>query len=165
MKILILGHGEHGKDKLAKFIRDIHGLTFESSSWAVAELVAFPRLQDWYRNLKECYEDRRDHRLLWKNMITAYNTPDKARLQREVLKRCDMYVGLRCDQEFAAGKHLYDLILWVDASQRHPVDPSMSIEFDPSCMIKIDNNGTIADLVEQVSYGSELHSLIEGAAA
>lgn len=38
-KILILGHGQHGKDTAAEFLTQEFGLSFISSSWFVMEEV------------------------------------------------------------------------------------------------------------------------------
>jgi hypothetical protein len=152
MKILILGHGEHGKDTVAEIIThctglfgtDFTGLRFESSSRAAAELAVMPALAEkyGYKTVEECFDDRRNHREEWKQLITDYNTPDKSRLCREIIARCDGYVGMRCPEEYAAVKHLFDYVIWVDASKRKPLDPSMGIERDDS-MAVIDNNDCI----------------------
>lgn len=152
-RILILGKGGHGKDTMAEIISDLYGLSFQSSSFAACEKAVMPTLckKYGYKSAQECYDDRRNHREEWKQLITDYNTPDKSRLCREILAENDMYVGMRCADEFAASKHLFDEIYYVDASDRVPEeDPTMKIEFDPSYMTWIDNNGTIHDLVEQI---------------
>jgi hypothetical protein len=147
MKLLILGHGEHGKDTVACMLRDLCGITFRSSSEAACEIAVFPYLSeiygydDWY----ECYADRRNHREEWRYLITEYNTPDKAKLCREIIATNDCYVGMRCPLEYAASKPLFDAVIWVDAGNRKPLDPSMGIAPDTG-MIWIDNSGTLPDL-------------------
>lgn len=154
MKILILGHGDHGKDEVAKLIQKFTGLTFTSSSMAAAEKTVFPVLRDkyGYRNVEECFNDRRNHRAEWKQLISDYNTPRKDRLIEEVLKESDMYVGIRCPLEFAAGRHRFDLIVWVDASERKPSDPSMGIKYEPRKMFRVDNNGTKGELYNDIMF-------------
>jgi hypothetical protein len=147
MKILLLGHGEHGKDTVAEIITELTGLRFESSSHAAAELAVMPKLAEkyGYKTVQECFEDRRNHRDEWRQLITDYNTPDKTRLCREILARCDGYVGMRCPIEYAAVKHLFDVVIWVDARKRKPIDPSMGVEREPG-MVLIGNNGHTMDL-------------------
>lgn len=147
MKFLILGHGRHGKDTLAEMLRDMCGLTFQSSSWAAAEIAVFPVLAPryGYKTVQECFDDRANHREEWRQCITDYNAPDKGRLCREILETSDCYVGMRCPLEFAAVRHLFDAVIWVDALDRHPPDPSMSIPPD-SDMLLVDNNGSIDEL-------------------
>lgn len=152
MKLLILGHGDHGKDEAAEIIERTFGLSFTSSSRAACEKAVFPimRVTHGYSTPEACYADRGNHRLEWKELISFYNTPDKARLVKEVLTEHDTYVGLRCDLEYAAAKELFDVIIWIDASLRKPLEPTMKIAFDPEYMIRIDNNGDICYLTTQL---------------
>lgn len=150
MKVLILGHGSHGKDTLAEMVAHITSLSFTSSSRAACEKAVFPFIEPKYASIKACYHDRRNHRETWKRLIGEYNTPDKARLIKEVLAEHDIYVGLRCPEEYAAGKHLFSHTFWVDASRRLPLDPSMNIEYDPACMTWVDNNGSKEDFIRNV---------------
>jgi len=139
-KILILGHGEHGKDTVADMITEFTGLRFESSSLAAAEIAVWPHMPE-YPSAQACYDDRRNRREEWRRLITEYNTPDKARLCREILTRCDGYIGMRCPDEYAASRDLFDYVLWVDARQRIDThDPTMRIPLDEQ-MIVINNNG------------------------
>jgi hypothetical protein len=128
-------------------LRDMVGLTFRSSSEAACEIAVFPWLSDiyGYTTPEECFNDRAQHREEWRSLITQYNTPDKGKLCREILQTSDCYVGMRCPLELAATRHLFGLVLWIDASARHPADPSMGIERDRN-MLMINNNGTIGDL-------------------
>lgn len=151
MKILILGHGQHGKDTFAELMRDRFKLTFESSSraalraitgkLAAATGVCNPEMQ---------YASRALHRDLWRDLIAEYNSPDKSRLAREILQHSDMYVGMRSRDEFDASRHLFDVIYFVDASLRMPPEPSMTIPYDPDTMIYIDNHGRLQDLIALV---------------
>jgi hypothetical protein len=143
MNFLILGHGWHGKDTAAEIMRDEFGLTFTSSSYAAAEIAVRPHLSKTYDTAEDCYNDRRNHRDEWRRLITQYNTPDKSKLCREILAKTDIYVGMRCPEEYAASKHLFDVVLWVDRSEVVGQDRTMQIEFDPNEMIYIDNNGLL----------------------
>ena len=142
-KILILGHGEHGKDTIANIITDLTGLRFESSSRAAAELAVWPKMPQ-YTTAQRCFDDRRNHREEWKRLITDYNAPDKSRLCREIISRRDGYIGMRCPLEYESVRHLFDFVLWVDASKRKPDDPTMGILRECG-MVLIDNNGTPSD--------------------
>lgn len=152
MKVLILGSGNHGKDTVAEIIRELYGLEFLSSSRATCEEVVYPVLSPkyGYESPEECYNDRHNHRQEWFNLISEYNTPDKSSLTKLILGKSDVYVGLRCPIELEASRHLFDHILWVDASDRHPKEPSMRIEYDPQSMILIDNNGSECDLEDEI---------------
>lgn len=153
MKILILGHGRHGKDSVAEMLHDLCGLTFQSSSWFAAEKAVFPYLAPMYGydTVQECFDDRAQHREEWRQLITDYNPPeDKGKLCRELLATSDCYVGMRCPLEYAAVRPLFDIVLWVDASLRCPPDPSMGIELDDD-MVVINNNYDLFHLREQVT--------------
>lgn len=152
MKLLILGHGHHGKGTAAEFFKEITGLDYLDSSWAAAEMVVFPVLgpKYGYETVEECHADRRSKRIEWRDLITAYNTPDKSRLATEILEKVDVYVGMRCPQEFEASKHLFDNILWIDASEREREDPSMGIMFDSRCMTWISNNRDVLAMYDQI---------------
>jgi len=156
MKILVLGHGGHGKDETAKVLESWMGLSWISSSQAAAEMV-YPVLAELYgyESVQECWEQRKNCRSEWRQLISDYNTPDKGRLCREILAHHDCYVGMRCHLEYAATKELFGLILWVDAANRMPQDPSMTIPFNAQTMVRIDNNGP----------QSALHKTVETAVA
>ena len=149
-KVLILGHGRHGKDTLAEYLEKYFGIPFISSSFGAAEAI-FAGLQYFtdfkYEYVEDAFEDRHNYRPLWKQLITEYNADDKARLCKEILSKSDCYVGMRCKEEYEASKHLFDLVIWVDASERIGyIDPTMGIEFDDS-MFHVDNNGDEANLM------------------
>jgi hypothetical protein len=95
MKLVICGHGRHGKDTVGEIIRELTGMTFRSSSDICCEHAVFPTLSKkyGYKTLEECYADRINHRKEWFDLIVEYNTPDLAKLGRIILTNYDMYVG------------------------------------------------------------------------
>lgn len=154
-KILLLGHGRHGKDTVADILKDQLGYRLVSSSEFAAEKVMMPFFGDKYATVDDCYEDRHtgNNREVWFQQIQAYNTPDKAKLASDILQVADIYVGMRCPQEFAAAKDLFDVIVWVDATARGlPPEGagSFGIPYDPDTMVWLDNNGTLERLEERV---------------
>lgn len=154
-KLLILGHARHGKDTFAEILRDNFGLSFKSSSEAAAEIFIFDELKDkfGYSTFEECFEDRHNHRPLWHEMIADYNKDDRARLAKGILELNDCYVGMRNDLEIDECKRqeLFDLIVWVDASDRLPLEPSESFRINISqADIIVPNNGTYEEFVERV---------------
>ena len=147
MKLLLIGTGRSGKDSLCEYVRDIYGLSYKGSSEIACEKVIYPQLKDRYNSIEECMADRHngDNRTLWFKLISEYNTPDKSRLVREVLSEYDLYSGLRCKEEFEASKHLFDLIIWVDAEERLGVtedSSSITITKDDADII-IENNADL----------------------
>jgi dephospho-CoA kinase len=154
-KLLILGHGRHGKDTFAEILRDNFGLKFVSSSQAAADIFIYDELKDkyGYETPEECYEDRSNHRPEWYQLICDYNKEDRTKLAQGILDMADCYVGMRDRDEIEAcmSNGLFDLIIWVDASERLPLESADSFNIDKSCAdIIIENNTTLEDFTEKV---------------
>lgn len=150
-KLLIIGHGRHGKDSFAEILRDEHGYKFTSSS----EFVGAECIWDnWgcakYDSFDAMYADRAQHRQVWFELIAAYNTPDKTKTAATMLQRgFDLYVGMRRRDELdacnAAG--LFDAVVWIDRSLHCPNEPADSMELTAEdAHIVVDNNGSLDDL-------------------
>jgi len=144
-KLLILGHQRHGKDTFAEILHEEFGLTFVSSSQAAADIFIYDELKDkyGYKTSEECFEDRVNHRAEWYNMICEYNVSDRARLAKGILENSDCYVGMRDRDEIdeCMKQGLFDIIIWVDASERLPQEDPSSFNIDKSCAdIIVENN-------------------------
>jgi hypothetical protein len=164
-KLLLLGPGRHGKDTVAEMLREEFGLKFISSSLFAAERVMMPYFKSigkHYDNVGDCFDDRHTghNRAVWHEQIQGYNSPDKAKLAREILEESDIYVGMRCCIELKASAHLFDHIIWVDASGRGiPMEDSssMTVVYDPGSMWKINNDGTLENLRKRVrTFGEQV---------
>lgn len=163
-RLLIMGYARHGKDTVCELLRDLYGFRFTSSSQFCAERVVFPALQERYAELtimekpdvpiyetaQQCFDDRANHRKLWYDLITAHNTPDLARLGREIFEGHDVYCGIRNAREFHALRNagVFDVAIWVDASAR-----GLPAEGKDSCTVEpwmadfvLDNSGSLDDL-------------------
>lgn len=175
LKIILVGHGRHGKDTAAEMLRDQHGLRFMSSSLFCAEKVMLPAFEKAlgfqpYKNAEDCFDDRhatngndrgarwvmgvgRDNRRFWFNSIRDYCTPDKARLAREIFADHDMYVGIRDRRELWAAQLIPNVLtVWVDASGRLPPEDGGSMNIEPwMADVVLDNNGTLEDLSASVA--------------
>lgn len=154
-KILILGHARHGKDTFAEILRDHFGLKFKSSSVAASEIFLYDTLKDkyGYGTPEECFEDRVNHRQEWHELIVDYNKDDRARLAKDILKDADCYVGMRSGMEIEECKNqgLFDIIVWVDASERLPLEPKESFNIDISYAdFIVPNHGTYEEFEERV---------------
>ena len=154
MKILILGHMRSGKDTLAELFNEHFGLSFMSSSQASADFFLYDQLKDKYGYIspEECFNDRVNHREEWYLAICDYNKNNRARLAQDILSKVDCYVGMRDKEEFneCVNQKLFDLIIWVDASKRLPLEPGTSININMSdADIVIENNGSYEEFVEK----------------
>ena len=155
MKLLITGHGRHGKDTTCALLRDHFGLTFVSSSCFVAERAVRPYLAERgfvYNTLEACYVDRHRNdamRAMWFDAIVDFNRHDLARMGRELFATHDIYCGLRNIKELDAQRRegVFSTSIWVDRSKHLPPEPPTSMTIQPSdCDYILDNNGTLADL-------------------
>jgi len=154
-KILILGHARHGKDTFAEILRDHFDLKFKSSSVAASEIFLYDTLKDkyGYQTPEECFEDRVNHRQEWHELIVDYNKDDRARLAKAILKDADCYVGMRSGLEIEECKRqgLFDIIVWVDASERLDPEPKESFNIDISYAdFIVPNHGTYKEFEERV---------------
>lgn len=147
-KILVCGDGGHGKDEFCESL----GVSFISSSRAALDKVIWPsvlRLEGHYASKEACFKDRRNHRDTWFRLISEYNLDDPTRLAREILAENRVYCGMRSRREFYASEEegLFDITVWVDASDRLPNTRDSSNEIlRDYCDIVVFNNGTVLDL-------------------
>ena len=160
-KLLILGDARHGKDTVGTILQEEYDYKFSSSSWFCAQETIWP---NWgcavYGSIHEMFEDRVNHRVLWMQMISAYNTPDKAKTARTMIERgSDMYVGMRRADELAECRRqgIFHKVVWVDRSEHLPREVG-STDLDPSMAdVILDNNGSLEDLKRNVrAFHAEL---------
>ena len=154
-KLLLIGAARWGKDTLAELLNEEFGYTFESSSQSAANIFLYDLLKEkyGYKTPEECFEDRVNHRQEWYEAICEYNKDDKARLAKGILERSDCYVGMRDRYEIeeCMRQGIFDLIIWVDASNRLPMEDASSFNIDKSCAdIIIENDGTYEQFKEKV---------------
>ena len=163
-KLLVIGHGRHGKDTVCEILRDKYGYSFESSSRFCSKLFIYDQLKDkyGYSNEEQCYADRHNHRAEWYDAICDYNVPDAARLGREIFSAHDIYCGLRNKREFFAMKNtgVFDYAIWVDRSNHLPPESKDSMSLEQwMADFTIDNNSTLEDLYFNVDQLiTHLHS-------
>lgn len=163
-KLLVIGHGRHGKDTVCEILRNKFNYSFESSSQFCSKLFIYDLLKNKYNysSEEECYSDRHNHRAEWYNAICDYNIPDAARLGREIFKAHDIYCGLRNKREFFAMKNtgVFDYAIWVDRSDHLPAESKDSMSLEQwMADYTVDNNGTIEDLefnVNQLMHYSKI---------
>lgn len=150
MRLFVVGPGRHGKDTVAQMIKGRLGLDFASSSEFVAKKACRPWLKEVYGieydTLEECYADRINHRAKWREAIENYCGDDLQRMSREIFQEHDVYVGIRRRKEFLASKHLANISVWVDASERiKEQDESLDI-LESDCDVTVTNNGGLEEL-------------------
>jgi len=156
LKLLVIGHGRHGKDTVCEILRDKYNYSFESSSRFCSRKFIFNNLKDkyGYDNEEQCYADRHNHRAEWYDAICNYNVPDASRLGREIFQEHDIYCGLRNKKEFHAMRNtgVFDYAIWVDRSDHLPKEAKTSMSLEQwMADFTIDNNGTLQELEFNVS--------------
>jgi dephospho-CoA kinase len=150
-QILLIGHAQHGKDTTAEIMKELYGFRYESSSVAASRIFLFDVLKKKYGYLtpEQCYEDRVNHRDEWYDLICEYNSVDRARLAKEIMRNGDMYVGMRDDEEIQECRRqgVFDLVIGV-FDPRKPLEPATSFNIDIWEMSDfiIPNSGTLYDL-------------------
>lgn len=161
--LYIIGEGGHGKDTFAEYLSRVSGLGFVSSSWFMAERVVFPALKDrhGYTTVKQCFDDRRNHREEWYNIIAGAN-PTGSELSSALFKEHPIYVGLRNKRELDAvlgDSRFKPCVIWVDRSAVLEPEPATSMSLTKECAnIIIDNNGSLDSLkAEAFKIACSLH--------
>ena len=153
LKLMLVGYARHGKDTVADILVETFGLRKEDSSQFAGKQVMMPYFASKgivYPDWESCYKDRVNHRQEWFEQIKAYNTPDEARLAREIYEVSDIYVGIRRKEEFEAVKRegLFNYSIWVDRSKHAPPEPTTSNTMTKEMAdYVIDNNGTLEQLI------------------
>lgn len=148
MKLMVMGHGQHGKGTFCAIAAHEFGLKCTSSSLFACHAFIFQAMKGQYSSMAECYADRHNHRALWYRMILDFNTPDLTRLGRGIFEQHQIYDGIRDINEFSALKSagLFDLAIWVDASERMPKEDASSISVHRGCAdLVIENNDSQAE--------------------
>lgn len=151
MKILILGHAGHGKDEVAKILVKKFGLQFYSATEYINEYIVYPALRDNYKSKEDCLLDKNNNRSLWYDLV--YDS--KIDIVKEVLKKSDIYVGLRDISMLLKCIHnkTFDLILCVYNPLLKTEDTSsMTIPLFMYSDIVILNNKDLQSLEDKVSY-------------
>jgi dephospho-CoA kinase len=155
IKLLILGNARHGKDTFAEILKNNFGLSFISSSQAASDIFIYDKLKDKYnyKSPVECFNDRVNHRTEWYELIKEYNKEDRAKLAKEILQMADCYVGMREREEITECRKqcIFDIIIWIDASERLPMEDKSSFNIDKKCAdILMENNGTLKEFEHKV---------------
>lgn len=146
---------QHGKTTMANMLLDEYNLTFKDSSEVAAEIFIYDKLKHKYdyKNFKECLNDRKQHRPEWFKLICDYNLKDKSRLGKEILKRENIYVGMRSNEELqkCIEENLFNLIIGIYRTI-YPHEPKISFDINiwETCDIIIPNDGSLIDLKKRI---------------
>lgn len=153
-KLLVLGHGRHGKDTACEMIKEL-GYTYRPTSKLLSDLFIFDYLKEThgYKNSEDCYNDRHNHRSIWYKLIQDYCRDDLTRLGKQVFAQYNVYCGLRDFKQLDAMRksQVFDYAIWVDRSSVVPQEPSTSMTIHQSmCDFMIDNNADTEHLKKNI---------------
>ena len=152
-KLMVCGYGEHGKDEACRYIAEKTTLRYKlSTSEMFAEIVfAAVGAHMGYKNVQECWDDRRNHRQLWYEIIVDQNA--NLRVYHAHLLMTDILNGIRNPAEFKQllQENIVQLAIWVDASVRKASTISSECKITPDmCHVYIDNNRDLPYLYSQL---------------
>lgn len=142
-----------GKDTMAEYLRDNYNLKFASSSQKALDVFLYDVLKNKY-NLKynsrqEAFEDRVNHRPIWKDEISNFNDPNPYKLASIIMEDNDIYVGMRDPKELS--RDIFDLVVWVDSSKRLKEESSDSMLMkEEMADYVIDNNSSIENFYKNI---------------
>ena len=156
MKIMVLGHKDHGKTTVAEMLHSRFGFRFTDTTKGVVELTkAFIRKnpQPGIPEFECLYGSNKDSvRAVMVKALADYNQKNPSRFIKEQYKVCDVYAGCRSSTEYEAAKDIIDFTFWVQDPRKEENDPTMDIVFDPNTMIHINNNGSLLQLECNLKY-------------
>ena len=160
-RICIIGHKRHGKDDAAKHLSNAAGLRYLGSSEASMELFLLPLMKEEYgvNTIEEAMDlknddSRSDVRAFMYDRICEYNLHDPAKLAKGIMSLADIYVGMRSNREMqeCLKLGLFDLVIWIDASNRMPEESSESFNISRDYAdIIVDNNGPKIELYHKMT--------------
>lgn len=156
MVIAVCGYSRHGKDTVCKLIAKYTNLRYQRSSSEAAALLVHEKLRKKYNysSVRECFADRHNHKDEWASIIWKYNAVDcGVRLYRDMLETHDILNGIRDRGELQSCVMLglVDRAIWVDATERLPIESFSSCNIAPSdCDYRLDNNGAEVSLPAKV---------------
>lgn len=153
-RLIIIGHGGHGKDEVASTLCELLGLRNRNASYLCAEKIMYP-VMTRYSTVEECYADRVNNRQIWRSTLAAYRKNDPARIARMVFEESDIYCGIRGVKELEAAREIADYVVWVDASERLPTEPTCDLRASMADII-INNNGSKQALYDNVCRVAKL---------
>lgn len=141
MRMMVIGHGGHGKDFFCKFARDEFGLKFRSSSMMMCE---HPFIQERMRcrgvdfvGAEHLFSIRRSFRVELEECISEWIAQGNSLAER-IFAENDIYCGARRAEELHGVP--IDLCVYIDAFPRlQRSDPTMKIPMSYVDVIVLNN--------------------------
>ncbi len=156
IKILIVGHGRHGKDTLANMLDVELGFKFRGSSEVAASAVVYPLMSNFYDSPEDAFSRRHENRELWRAVISDFNREDPARLSKLVCADGHGYTGLRDKREVITTikSGLFTHVIWIKRPDLKEDDSTMM--FDLSDLETLNRNGFCRQLAYVENHTEEV---------
>ena len=149
--LAILGMGRAGKDTAGEFLAEKFSLAPAiSSSLNALPLAAHMAGVRSEKDYTAFYTERHQNRVFWIHALHALRRGDLTRLARWCLGACDLAIGLRGKEEFAAvmREGVCDLSVWVHRDV--PVDPTVEFTRE-DCDVVVDNTTSLERFHERLT--------------
>lgn len=149
--LAILGMGRAGKDTAGEFLAAKFNLAPTiSSSLNALPLAAHMAGVTSEKDYAAFYAERHQNRTFWIHALHALRKGDLTRLARWCLGACDLAIGLRGKEEFAAvmAEGVCDLSVWIHRDV--PVDPTVEFTRE-DCDAVVDNTTTLERFHERLT--------------
>ena len=155
-KILIVGHGRHGKDTLAQIINLELEHKFRGSSEVAAREVIYPVMSNFYSSPEDAFERRHDNRELWRALISDFNREDPTKLACLVCEGGYGYVGLRDKTEVisAVKQGFFTHVIWVKRPDLEENDTTMMFTLED--LEKLQEKGFLRNLAVVHNHSVEI---------
>lgn len=157
-RVAIIGPARHGKDTVADMLAAMYGLRFANASRLAAMRVIMPATGNKYKTLEECYNERINNRVLWRDLLAAFNNEDETAFGCEIFSVSDIYCGVRRKAEMRALQEegVVQFTVWVDAAERlNAEDETLELAAaDADFVVK--NNGTLEELTEKLALFGDI---------
>lgn len=144
--VAIVGMGRAGKDTAGEYMAEKFMLLPPKSSSLnalplVAHMIGIPE--------EQAYAERHANRTFWIEACNQLRADDLTRLARWCLGVCDLAIGLRGKEEFAAvmATGVCHLSMWVHRDV--PVDPTVEFTRE-DCDVVVDNTTTLSKFYDRL---------------
>ena len=158
MKIALCGPGECGKDDGALFLARVSSLRFESinTSWFARHIVcaALARAPYFltYDNADVCWEDRRNHRKAWFDIMDSAAMSDPVGFFLPCIDGQDILVGMRRRRDCDALKRAGIIDHWIYIDRPGKSESQDSLEITPAdCDRTILNDGSLDEYHDKLA--------------
>lgn len=135
MRILILGHANHGKTTTAMMLRRYGFRVVDASDLNIDRFIEEELAKPTPKGVpktpsamkKQILENKDEYRKALFDSLRAYTKDEPDKFAKYVLTKSDVYVGMRSVEEYKASDYLFDIVLVVNSADK-PEEPRESYD-------------------------------------